>query len=184
MLELIKRLVQIDKRWTPALPGYSLYLRPTMIGTRSGNPPLSLTIVDTDPLLFLYPSPSPLSFGGNGIALGLAASDDAILYIIATPACPYFAHPVSLHAASHAVRAWPGGTGGHKLSGNYASTFLPHRGATAAGYDQVLWLLPRNDGKGDWVTEGGAMNIFVVVDREDGHGASSRHDQVPRQDEC
>ena len=34
LLTLIKKLVAIEKRWIPRLPGYSLYLRPTMIGTR------------------------------------------------------------------------------------------------------------------------------------------------------
>jgi len=34
LLILIKKLVEIDKRWIPAQSGYSLYIRPTLIGTR------------------------------------------------------------------------------------------------------------------------------------------------------
>ncbi|KAF9235840.1 aminotransferase [Melanogaster broomeanus] len=34
VLELIKRFVEIEKRWIPSLQGYSLYLRPTIFGTR------------------------------------------------------------------------------------------------------------------------------------------------------
>lgn len=39
LLELIKLLVMIDSRWVPQSPGCSLYIRPTLIGTRSCNPP-------------------------------------------------------------------------------------------------------------------------------------------------
>lgn len=36
LLELIKRLVMVDARWIPSEPGHSLYIRPTVIGTRTG----------------------------------------------------------------------------------------------------------------------------------------------------
>src|ERR1700761_2840267 len=35
-LILLKKLVEIDKRWIPKRRGYSLYIRPTIIGTRPG----------------------------------------------------------------------------------------------------------------------------------------------------
>ncbi|KIK95988.1 hypothetical protein PAXRUDRAFT_32680 [Paxillus rubicundulus Ve08.2h10] len=136
-LELIKRLVQFEKRWIPTLQGYSLYLRPTIIGTRP--------------------------------ALGVAASDIAMLYVIASPCGPYFPQglrPVSVLAISDKVRAWPGGTGGHKVGGNYSPGFLPQQVATKQGYDQVLWLF----GEDKRVTEVGGMNFFVVVTRDDGDG--------------
>ncbi|KAG8220686.1 aminotransferase [Butyriboletus roseoflavus] len=114
-----------------ALPGYSLYIRPTIIATRP--------------------------------ALGITASDHAILYILASPSAPFFQRPISLLAVTNAVRAWPGGTGGDKFSGNYSPGFLPQREAVARGYDQVLWLF----GEKKWVTEGGAMNVFVVLRRAD-----------------
>ena len=60
------------------------------------------------------------------------------------------------------VRAWPGGTGGYKLSLNYAPTLKPQQVAEQQGYNQVLWLL------GDRVTEAGAMNFFVVIKEEGG----------------
>ncbi|KAF8139664.1 aminotransferase [Boletus edulis] len=134
VLELIKRFVQIEKRWIPKLPGYSLYLRPTVIGTRA--------------------------------ELGPAASDQAVLYIIACPSGPYWSHPASLLAMSDTVRAWPGGTGGHKVGGNYSPGFLPQREASAQGYNQVLWLF----GEEQRVMEAGVMNVFVVVRRADGDG--------------
>ncbi|KIJ58938.1 hypothetical protein HYDPIDRAFT_32176 [Hydnomerulius pinastri MD-312] len=137
ILELIKRLVQVEKRWIPSLQGYSLYIRPTIIGTRP--------------------------------ALGVTASDHAMLYVLTSPCGPYFPQglrAVSLLAISDNVRAWPGGTGGHKVSGNYSPGFLPQRIAGKQGYDQVLWLF----GEEKRVTEAGAMNFFVVVKRDDGNG--------------
>ena len=34
LLKLIQKLVAIEKRWIPDIRGYSLYIRPTIIGTR------------------------------------------------------------------------------------------------------------------------------------------------------
>jgi branched-chain amino acid aminotransferase len=82
-----------------------------------------------------------------------------------SPAGPYFkgvARGISLLAVSETVRSWPGGTGGYKLGLNYAPGFAPQRVAQKQGYDQILWLL------GDRLTEVGAMNVFVIVQRDDG----------------
>ncbi|KAF8168556.1 aminotransferase [Crassisporium funariophilum] len=135
LLTLIKKLIEVDKHWIPAVPGYSLYIRPTIIGTRA--------------------------------ALGVAASDSALIYVILSPAGPYFrgaTKGISLLAVGESVRSWPGGTGGHKLGLNYAPGFLPQRLAAKQGYDQILWLL----GDEEKVTEVGAMNFFAAVRREDG----------------
>ncbi|ESK90589.1 branched-chain-amino-acid aminotransferase [Moniliophthora roreri MCA 2997] len=133
LLTLIKKLIHIDRRWIPSKPGYSLYIRPTMIGTRS--------------------------------SLGVAASDHAMLYVILSPAGPYFqgiAKEFALLAVSESVRAWPGGHGAYKLAVNYSPGFQPLRDAVKQGYSQVLWLL------GDKITEAGVMNFFAVVKRDDG----------------
>ncbi|KAG6915375.1 hypothetical protein DXG01_011776 [Tephrocybe rancida] len=137
LLVLIKRLINIDARWIPTKPGHSLYIRPTIIGTRT--------------------------------ALGVAASDSALLYVILTPTGPYFtttgkAKGVPLLAVGKSVRSWPGGTGAHKLGLNYAPGFLPQRLAAEQGYDQILWLL----GDDQRITEAGSMNFLIVVQRDDG----------------
>ncbi|KAL5518422.1 BAT2_1 [Sanghuangporus vaninii] len=135
LLILIRKLISIEKRWIPALPGFSLYIRPTMIGTRS--------------------------------SLGVRASDSAMIYVICSPAGPYFGagtKTISLYAVYETIRAWPGGTGGHKLGLNYSPGFEPTRRAAQRGYKQVLWLF----GEDHRVTEAGAMNFFIVVKREDG----------------
>jgi len=135
VLALIKQLIIVDRRWIPLFSGYSLYVRPTITGTQIG--------------------------------FSVGASDHATLCIMLSPGGPYFrsnAKPTSVLAVSETVRAWPGGTGGHKVALNYSAGFLPLRAAQKQGYDQVLWLL----GDDMKVTEAGAMNVFVVVARDDG----------------
>jgi branched-chain amino acid aminotransferase len=135
LLVLIQRLINIDSRWIPNLPGYSLYIRPTIIGTRP--------------------------------SLGVAPSDRACLYVILSPTGPYFrgtSQGISLLGISDIARTWPGGIGDHKFGANYSPGFLPLQTAAKKGYDHVLWLLG-DDAK---LTEVGAMNVFVAVQRDDG----------------
>ncbi|KAF8911396.1 aminotransferase [Mucidula mucida] len=135
LLKLIQKLVALEKRWIPVKEGYSLYIRPTMIGTSPG--------------------------------LNLVPSNNALLYVVLSPAGPFFRsglRPLALLGVKDNVRAWPGGTGAYKLSLNYSPAFLPQRLATKKGYDQILWLL------GDVVTEAGAMNFFVILKRDDDDG--------------
>ncbi len=87
--------------------------------------------------------------------------------MVLSPTGPYFRlgpKPLALLGVKENVRAWPGGTGGHKLGLNYSPGFVPQRLAAKKGYDQILWLL------GDIVTEAGAMNYFVVLKRDDDDG--------------
>ncbi|KAF8628138.1 hypothetical protein AX15_004073 [Amanita polypyramis BW_CC] len=139
VLTLIKRLIALEARWIADRPGYSVYIRPTIIGTRS--------------------------------TIGVAASDSSMLYVLLFPAGSYFSNNagggvISLLGVSEHVRAWPGGTGEYKLGLNYAPGFMPQASAKEKGYDQILWLLPH--GKEKKITEGGAMNFFVAVKRDDG----------------
>lgn len=114
LLTLIKKLVKIDSRWIPKPQGYSLYIRPTIIGTR---PSIGVAASDSA-MLFIILTPTGPYFR--------------------TPAA------LSLLAVSQSVRSWPGGTGGHKLGANYVPTFLPQQIAANQGYQQCLWLLGDN----------------------------------------
>lgn len=154
LLKCLIRLVAIDERWIPNLPEHCIYIRPFMIGTRE--------------------------------ALGVLPSEEAMLLIVMSPAGPIFKKPsltttptappsfhgVNLLAVTQFTRAWPGGTGAHKVAGNYAPGFQPQKTAKAAGYDQILYLLEDTTitpGKREYkVTEAGVMNFFVVLRREDG----------------
>ncbi|KAG5461372.1 MAG: aminotransferase [Olpidium bornovanus] len=111
LIECIKELVRTDSRWVPAERGYSLYLRPTLIGTQE-----SLGVGPTNrALLFVIACPV-----GPYYKTGFAA--------------------VSLLATIANVRAWPGGTGDTKIGGNYAPCVRPQVNAMAKGYQQNLWL--------------------------------------------
>lgn len=91
--------------------GFSLYLRPTMIGTQKTlgvSPPGSA-------MLFVIASP-------------------------VGPYYPTGFKAVSLEATDYAVRAWPGGAGDKKLGANYAPCIVPQREAMARGFQQNLWL--------------------------------------------
>jgi len=111
LLELIKELIRIDKKWIPVKPGYSLYVRPALIGTHKavavGPPNEALLFVILSPVGPYYP---------NGFK------------------------PVSLYGTTEYVRAYPGGTGAYKLGANYAPAILPQREAALKGYTQNLWL--------------------------------------------
>jgi hypothetical protein len=113
LLTLIKRLVALDARWIPRARGCSLYIRPTIIGTR---PSLGV-LASRHAALYVLLSPT-----------GPYIRDTA-------------SGGISLLAMSDQVRAWPGGTGGFKLGLNYAPGFVAQRAAAALGYQQLLWLL-------------------------------------------
>lgn len=111
LLELIKKLVQVDKHWIPQEAGHSLYIRPTLIGTQKfiGVAPPS------EALLFVICSP-------------------------VGPYYPAGFKPVSLYATTEYIRAAPGGTGAFKLGVNYAPGVMPQKLAAKKGYQQNLWL--------------------------------------------
>ena len=110
-IELIAKFAALEQRFIPAQRGYSLYLRPTLIGTQRtlgvGPPGSALLYVIASPVGPYYPT-------------GFKA--------------------VSLEATSYAVRAWPGGVGDKKLGANYAPCIVPQLQAAKNGFHQNLWL--------------------------------------------
>lgn len=116
LVKCIGELVRIDRDWIPSGEGYSLYLRPTCVGT---HPFLGVTSPDS---LLLYVITCPV---GPYYKTGF--------------------DPIRLTADSNYVRAWPGGTGDAKVGGNYASTMKATAEAASDGYSQILWLFGEND---------------------------------------
>ncbi|KAK5780308.1 branched-chain-amino-acid transaminase BAT2 PWA37_002735 [Arxiozyma heterogenica] len=111
LIKLITRLIEQDKHLIPEGQGYSLYIRPTLIGTTT-----TLGVAPPDrALLFVICSPV-----GPYYKTGFKA--------------------VRLEATDHATRAWPGGCGDKKLGANYAPCILPQVQAAERGYQQNLWL--------------------------------------------
>ena len=110
-IKLLDQFLLLDQDFVPEGDGYSLYLRPTLIGTSS-----TLAVGTPDrALLYLIASPVGPLYGSKFQA-------------------------VSLEATDYAVRAWPGGVGDKKLGANYAPCILPLKQAKERGYDQNLWL--------------------------------------------
>ncbi|KAE8376501.1 aminotransferase [Aspergillus bertholletiae] len=111
LTQLVGELVKLDSRFIPSDRGYSLYLRPTMIGTQKtlgvGPPGSALLFVIASPVGPYYPT-------------GFKA--------------------ISLEATDYAVRAWPGGVGDKKLGANYAPCIVPQLSAASRGFQQNLWL--------------------------------------------
>lgn len=111
LIELISKFAQLESRFIPDQKGYSLYLRPTMIGTQKtlgvGTPQSAMLFVIASPVGPYYPT-------------GFKA--------------------VSLEATDYAVRAWPGGVGDKKLGANYAPCIVPQQQAASRGFQQNLWL--------------------------------------------
>lgn len=111
LIDLMGQLLKVDEKWIPTERGYSLYIRPTMIGTQRtlgvGPPGSALLFVIASPVGPYYPT-------------GFKA--------------------VSLEATDYAVRAWPGGVGDKKLGANYAPCIVPQMAAASRGFHQNLWL--------------------------------------------
>jgi branched-chain amino acid aminotransferase len=118
MLEILKLYVDMERDWIPKGHGYSLYLRPSMIGAQEwlGVGPSNRAI------FFIIACPVGPYYKASGF------------------------HPVSLWAEDRYVRAWPGGTGCYKLGSNYSPGILPQVEVARKGYTQVLWLFgPEHD---------------------------------------
>lgn len=110
-LACIKEFVKLEQSWIPEGDGYSLYLRPTVIGTQ--------------PTL--------------GVAESKWAKLFTIACPVG-PYYPEGFKPVRLFADNHNVRAWPGGTGDAKVGGNYAPGIRVQAAAAKRGFSQILWL--------------------------------------------
>ena len=98
------------------------------------------------------------------VFLGVKPASEYHFLVIASPVGHYFksgAPAISLWVSEHYTRAAPGGTGAAKCGGNYASSLIAQREATAKGHDQVVFL---DAAEHRWIEELGGMNMFFVFD--------------------
>ncbi len=107
----IRELVKIDRDWIPKIPGSSLYIRPTLIGTEGF---LGVRPAD-DYLFFVILSPVSSYYG----------DDD---------------QTVKIWVEEEYIRAAPGGLGATKAAANYAASLKAAQEAKRSAYSQVLWL--------------------------------------------
>ena len=139
LLACIKHLLRVEQRWVPRKQGFALYLRPTVMAT------------------------TPF--------LGVGPPTEATLFVLLSPCGPYMPGPpqaVKLYLEEQVVRAAPGGVGDFKVGGNYAPTVAPALAALRQyGATQVLYTYKPDNGP-RVVSEGGAMNVFFVLQKPDG----------------
>uniref|UniRef100_A0ACD5WSX6 Uncharacterized protein n=1 Tax=Avena sativa TaxID=4498 RepID=A0ACD5WSX6_AVESA len=129
-VDAVKQTVLANKRWVPPTDKGSLYIRPLLIG--------------------------------SGAILGLAPAPEYTFLIYVSPVGNYFKEglaPINLIIEDNFHRAAPGGTGGVKTIGNYASVLKAQRTAKEKGYSDVLYLDAVHN---KYLEEVSSCNIFVV----------------------
>ncbi|KAE8787167.1 Branched-chain-amino-acid aminotransferase 5, chloroplastic [Hordeum vulgare] len=129
-VDAVKQTVLANKRWVPPTGKGSLYIRPLLIG--------------------------------SGAILGLAPAPEYTFLIYVSPVGNYFKEglaPINLIIEDNFHRAAPGGTGGVKTIGNYASVLKAQRTAKEKGYSDVLYLDAVHN---KYLEEVSSCNIFVV----------------------
>ncbi|KAE9458534.1 hypothetical protein C3L33_09562, partial [Rhododendron williamsianum] len=110
-VDAVTATVLANKRWVPPPGKGSLYIRPLLMG--------------------------------SGAVLGLAPAPEYTFLIYVSPVGNYFKEgiaPIHLMIDTEVHRATPGGTGGVKTIGNYASVLKAQTAAKAKGFTDVLYL--------------------------------------------
>lgn len=133
-VEAVNTIVLENKRWVPPPGKGSLYIRPLLIG--------------------------------SGAVLGVAPAPEYTFLIYVCPVGNYFKEglaPINLVIETEYHRATPGGTGGIKTIGNYASVLKAQSAAKAKGYSDVLYL---DSVHKRYVEEASSCNVFIVKDRK------------------
>lgn len=98
----------------------------------------------------------PFLFGTDPI-LGVKIGEHFRFMVIIGPVGSYYSESVNVLIQDKYVRAFPGGTGSAKFSGNYSATLYPVKEAKEQGCNQILWT----DGQEHkYFQEIGTMNVF------------------------
>ncbi|MCL7023049.1 hypothetical protein MKW94_030773 [Papaver nudicaule] len=129
-VESVKLTVLANKRWVPPVGKGALYIRPLLMG--------------------------------SGAVLGLAPAPEYTFLIYVSPVGNYFKEglaPINLVVENDFHRATPGGTGGVKTIGNYASVLKAQSAAKAKGYSDVLYLDSTHK---KYLEEVSSCNVFLV----------------------
>lgn len=101
----------------------------------------------------------PFLFGSEPI-LGVKIGEHYKYVCIIGPVGSYYSEPVNVLIQDKYVRAYPGGTGAAKFSGNYSATLYPVKEAKEQGCNQILWT----DGlEHKYFQEIGTMNVFFQI---------------------
>ncbi|XP_008790278.2 branched-chain-amino-acid aminotransferase 3, chloroplastic-like [Phoenix dactylifera] len=132
-VDAVKLTVLANKRWVPPAGKGSLYIRPLLMG--------------------------------SGAVLGLAPAPEYTFLIFVSPVGNYFKEglaPINLIVENEFHRATPGGTGGIKTIGNYASVLKAQNIAKGKGFSDVLYL---DSVYKKYLEEVSSCNVFIVKDK-------------------
>lgn len=129
--ESIVKVVELNNEYIPPYSsGASLYIRPVLIGT--------------------------------GAQVGVKPASEYQLVIFVTPVGPYFKKEGAMMTAKierNYDRAAPNGTGHIKAGGNYGASLTPGYISHEEGYDNSLYLDPKER---KYIDECGAANFFAI----------------------
>lgn len=114
-------------------------------------------IIPTQPGQSLYLRPFMIGVDAN---LSLSASKANDFYVIASPSEIYHNGDLRVFVERAGSRAAIGGTGNVKVGANYAAALASSNRAFADGFDQTLWLDPKEH---RYIEELSGMNVFAVV---------------------
>jgi branched-chain amino acid aminotransferase len=100
---------------------------------------------------------------GTGPCLSVKSSDAFTFLVIASPSDTYFSQPIRVMVEREDCRAAVGGTGADKVGGNYAASLQATTACIELGFDQPLWLDPKER---RFIEELSGMNLVAVIDGE------------------
>ncbi len=92
--------------------------------------------------------------------VGVRPSKSFSFIIFCCPVNSYYPKPINVLVEQKYVRAFNGGVGATKVSGNYGLSMLPTQEAQQKGFDQIIWT----DGiEHKYVEESGTTNLFFAI---------------------
>ncbi len=95
--------------------------------------------------------------------LGVSGANQFTYMVVSSPSEAMHPGTMRVLIEREYTRAALGGTGAAKTGGNYASSFASRQHAQSMGFDQSLWLDPRNQKN---IEELSVMNFFAVISGE------------------
>ncbi len=98
----------------------------------------------------------PVMFASDEF-LGVRPSDTYKFMIITSPSAAYYSAPIKVLVERKYARAFEGGTGYVKASGNYGRSLYPSKIAHEKGYQQLIWT---DAFEHKYIEESGTMNVI------------------------
>lgn len=101
----------------------------------------------------------PVMFATDEL-LGVRPSDTYKFMIMTSPSAAYYSQPIKVLVERLYARAFEGGTGYVKASGNYGRSLYPSKIAHEKGYQQLIWT---DAFEHKYIEESGTMNVIFQV---------------------